>query len=79
MTGSWDCTVRCWDPRTGGEVAKLPQPYKVFSMTQGGGRLVVATAYRAVNIYDKRKMVRGPCYRFFFGFFVIFISDIDSN
>jgi len=56
VSGSWDCTARCWDPRSHAAVAKLPQPFKVFGMTGGAGRLVVATAHRTVNIYQTRML-----------------------
>jgi len=59
MTGSWDCTLRCWDPRSNSMVANLRQPYKVFSMSLGGSRVVVATAHRAVNVYEKRMLHDG--------------------
>lgn len=57
ISGSWDCSVRCWDPRSNTLVANLKQPHKVYSMTQAGSRLVVATAQRTVNIYEKRMLV----------------------
>jgi len=57
ISGSWDCSVRCWDPRSNTLVANLRQPHKVYSMTQAGSRLVVATAQRTVNVYEKRMLV----------------------
>ncbi|XP_073392794.1 mitotic checkpoint protein BUB3.2 isoform X4 [Physcomitrium patens] len=44
VTGSWDKTVRCWDPRGGTGVGTYPQPERVYSMSLVGHRLVVATA-----------------------------------
>ena len=53
MTGSWDNTVKTWDPRT--EVACTGthnQTDKVYSMSSSGEQLVVATAGRKVFIWD---------------------------
>ncbi|WOH13959.1 hypothetical protein DCAR_0933472 [Daucus carota subsp. sativus] len=63
ITGSWDKTVKCWDPRgTGGEESHLVgtyyQPERVYSLSCVGHRLVVATAGRKVNVYDLRNMSR---------------------
>jgi len=57
MTGSWDNTVKTWDPRT--EVACTGthnQTDKVYSMSSSGEQLVVATAGRKVFIWDLRNM-----------------------
>ncbi|GBG90584.1 hypothetical protein CBR_g50927 [Chara braunii] len=60
LSGSWDKTLRCWDPR-----APTPQersigiyemPDRVYSMSVVGYRLVIATAGRHVVIYDTRNM-----------------------
>jgi WD40 repeat protein len=61
VTGSWDKTIKCWDPRgvSGPErtlVGTYAQPERVYSMSLVGNRLVVATAGRHVNIYDLRNM-----------------------
>lgn len=61
ITGSWDKTLKCWDPRgASGEdrtlVGTYPQPERVYSLSLVGNRLVVATAGRHVNIYDLRNM-----------------------
>ncbi|XP_066376164.1 mitotic checkpoint protein BUB3.1-like isoform X3 [Miscanthus floridulus] len=61
ITGSWDKTVKCWDPRgvSGPEhtlVGTYAQPERVYSLSLVGNRLVVATAGRHVNIYDLRNM-----------------------
>ncbi|CAL5379081.1 unnamed protein product [Camellia sinensis] len=61
ITGSWDKTIKCWDPRgaSGQErtlVGTYTQPERVYSLSLVGNRLVVATAGRHVNIYDLRNM-----------------------
>ena len=61
ITGSWDKTLKCWDPRgaSGQEktlVGTYSQPERVYSMSLVGHRLVVATAGRHINVYDLRKM-----------------------
>ncbi|KMZ74498.1 putative Mitotic checkpoint protein bub3 [Zostera marina] len=61
ITGSWDKTLKCWDPRgaSGQErtlVGTYFQPERVYSIALVGTRLVVATAGRHVNIYDLRNM-----------------------
>ncbi|KAL8554712.1 hypothetical protein ACS0TY_002774 [Phlomoides rotata] len=61
ITGSWDKTLKCWDPRgaSGQEhtlVGTYNQPERVYSISLVGNRLVVATAGRHVNVYDLRNM-----------------------
>ncbi|KAE8725637.1 Mitotic checkpoint protein BUB3.2 [Hibiscus syriacus] len=61
ITGSWDKTLKCWDPRgaSGKEktlVGTYLQPERVYSLSLVGNRLVVATAGRHVNVYDLRNM-----------------------
>ncbi|GER36907.1 transducin/WD40 repeat-like superfamily protein [Striga asiatica] len=61
ITGSWDKTIKCWDPRgaSGQEhslVGTYSQPERVYSMSLVGNRLVIATAGRHVNVYDLRNM-----------------------
>lgn len=61
ISGSWDKTIKCWDPRgaSGQErtlVGTYAQPERVYSMSLVGHRLVVATAGRHVNVYDLRNM-----------------------
>ncbi|OCH94014.1 WD40 repeat-like protein [Obba rivulosa] len=57
ITGSWDRTVRFWDPR-----ASAPQqsshelPERVYNMGLVNYNLVVAMASRLFHIYDIRKM-----------------------
>lgn len=61
ITGSWDKTLKCWDPRSSSGqdrslVGTYTQPERVYSMSLVGNRLVVATAGRHVNVYDLRNM-----------------------
>ncbi|CAL9049984.1 unnamed protein product, partial [Musa banksii] len=61
ITGSWDKTLKCWDPRGASDperalVGTYLQPERVYSLSLVGHRLVVATAGRHVNIYDLRNM-----------------------
>ncbi|KAF9675809.1 hypothetical protein SADUNF_Sadunf09G0071900 [Salix dunnii] len=61
ITGSWDKTIKCWDPRgaSGQErtlIGTYPQPERVYSLSLVGNRLVVANAGRHVNVYDLRNM-----------------------
>lgn len=57
LTGSWDNSVRLWDPRKpGGEAVKLMAPAKVYSMSLApeAGTIVVACADRKVATFDIR-------------------------
>jgi cell cycle arrest protein BUB3 len=57
VTGSWDATLRLWDPRSHSPaVGTYPQPDKVYTMALSGNRIIVGTAGRRVNIYDMRRM-----------------------
>ncbi|EEE67502.1 hypothetical protein OsJ_24938 [Oryza sativa Japonica Group] len=64
ITGSWDKTIMCWDPRgVNGTshhtlVGTHNQPERVYSLSVSGYNLVVATAGRHVNVYDLRSMSR---------------------
>lgn len=58
LTGSWDRTVKAWDPRAPGggrPAAVLPTPDRVYSMSLvGDDSLAVATAGRHVLLFDLR-------------------------
>ncbi|XP_055331051.1 mitotic checkpoint protein BUB3-like [Paramacrobiotus metropolitanus] len=52
-TGSWDKTVKTWDPRSK-SVTVLQQPDKVYALTSVKDMLVVGTKERKINIWDLR-------------------------
>ncbi|EGO04069.1 hypothetical protein SERLA73DRAFT_130698 [Serpula lacrymans var. lacrymans S7.3] len=57
MTGSWDQTVRFWDPRASSpEQSTHKQPERVYHIDVIKNTLVVAMASRLFNIYDIRNM-----------------------
>lgn len=59
LTGSWDRTVRVWDPRAGegsGAVSVHQQPDTVYTMDAVNTTLVVGTAGRHVILWDLRNM-----------------------
>ncbi|KAH6908471.1 WD40 repeat-containing protein [Coprinopsis sp. MPI-PUGE-AT-0042] len=61
VTGSWDRTIRFWDPRsssTSYETAKHATPERIYSMDIVNHMLVVAMASRLFHIYDVRNMAK---------------------
>jgi cell cycle arrest protein BUB3 len=56
ISGSWDATIKSWDPRVRQCTGTFAVPAKVFSMCLAGDRLVVGTSGRSVNVYDLRNM-----------------------
>ncbi|XP_071946802.1 mitotic checkpoint protein BUB3-like [Antedon mediterranea] len=56
ITGSWDQTVKLWDPRTPCNAGSFSQPDKVYTMAVCGERLIVGTAGRKVLVWDLRNM-----------------------
>jgi len=57
VTGSWDGTVKLWDPRASNkELGTYAQPGKVFTMAMTGKRIIVGTSSRQVWIWDLRRM-----------------------
>ncbi len=55
VTGSWDSTVKTWDPRTSSCTGTYTQPDKVYSMSLAGEKLVVGTASRKVNLISLKQ------------------------
>jgi hypothetical protein len=58
LAGSWDKTVRAWDPRAPPQqacAATINLPGKVYTMSTSSEHLVVGTSERHVLIFDLRK------------------------
>ncbi|XP_046844256.1 mitotic checkpoint protein BUB3-like [Xenia sp. Carnegie-2017] len=57
VTGSWDKTVKLWDPRQPQPTGTYSQPDKVYTMALADERLVVGTVCRSrVMVWDLRNM-----------------------
>jgi hypothetical protein len=57
ITGSWDQTLRFWDPRSPSpQQSSHETPERVYQIDLVNNTLVVAMASRLFNIYDIRKM-----------------------
>ncbi|KAK3529283.1 hypothetical protein QTP70_025733 [Hemibagrus guttatus] len=65
VTGSWDMSVRLWDPRTPCNAGTFTQPdkprsrdhvFQVYTLSVAGDRLIVGTAGRRVLVWDLRNM-----------------------
>ncbi len=57
VTGSWDKTIKLWDPRQKHMVGMYDQNGEaVYTMSLCGGRLVVGTANRRVLVWDLKNM-----------------------
>ena len=58
ITGSWDSTVKLWDPRSNSCTGTYSQPDKVYTMSLAGEKLVVGTASRKVWVWNLRNKIR---------------------
>lgn len=59
MSGGWDSTIRCWDPRApsgSSQRAVTTQPERIYSMSVVNHKLVAAMAGRHVAVFDLRQM-----------------------
>jgi cell cycle arrest protein BUB3 len=57
VSGSWDCSLRLWDPRTSNpQQAVTTTPERVYAIDMTNHNIVVAMASRLFNIYDIRNM-----------------------
>ena len=57
VTGSWDQSVKLWDPRQKHSVGSYNQSGEpVYTMSLSGEKLVVGTAKRKVFVWDLRNM-----------------------
>ncbi|KAF7305184.1 WD-REPEATS-REGION domain-containing protein [Mycena kentingensis (nom. inval.)] len=57
VSGSWDCTLRLWDPRsTTAQQTSTSTADRVYAIDMTGHNIVVAMASRLFHIYDIRKM-----------------------
>jgi cell cycle arrest protein BUB3 len=58
FSGSWDKSVKAWDPRNKGHTAHVGLGGKVFSMSCSNDRLVVGLSTKQVAIYDVRVLAQ---------------------
>lgn len=56
VSGSWDQTVKLWNPRTPCNAGTFSQPEKVYTLSVSGDRLIVGTAGCRVLVWDLRNM-----------------------
>jgi cell cycle arrest protein BUB3 len=56
ITGSWDKTIKLWDPRVPTCVGSYEQPGMVYTLDTSDDRLVVGTANRKIRIWNLGNM-----------------------
>ncbi|XP_002129118.1 mitotic checkpoint protein BUB3-like [Ciona intestinalis] len=56
VTGSWDQTIKLWDPRSHNNIGSYSQPGKVFTMSVCGDHIIVGTCGKSVVVWDLRNM-----------------------
>ena len=56
FTGSWDATVKSWDPRSKGCTGTHVQGDNIYTIALNDEKLVVGTAGRRVLVWDLRNM-----------------------
>nr|GAT53707.1 predicted protein [Mycena chlorophos] len=59
VSGSWDCTLRLWDPRSAtAQQSQTTTPERVYAIDMTNHNIVVAMASRLFNVYDIRNMAK---------------------
>ena len=55
-TGSWDKTLKLWDPRSRDCIATCPQRGKIYALAVCGTTLITGTSGKGIAVSDLRKM-----------------------
>jgi len=56
VTGSWDSSIKVWDPRQTRETSQHNMNYKVYTMDMIENRIVVGTSKKQILVWDLRNM-----------------------